>query len=231
MLLSKASLAIADAASNDPMDKTLNGLHVDVDGTTVASNGTIMLAVGPVQEDLVEFPSGKLRKRLAGAAFTLRKEQVDQVMKNIPKDKRQHTQFALLTECDDPNKVELATVSMSGLEQKVAMPPMFGTFPNWRATLQSLRGKTPLKICVNRKMLIDLLKIMDDASPDRTGQFTAWIEVNSEHTGLIIRCQNTETGQRIMGGIACRIVDETKWLSLDFWEQKVLGLLKKIIAK
>jgi len=231
MLLSKASLAIKDAASNDPMDKTLNGLHVDVDGTTVASNGTIILAVGPVQESLVEFPVGKLRKRTAGAAFTLRREQVDQVLKNIPKDKRQHTQFALLTESDDPNKVELTTVSLSGLEQKVAMPPMFGQFPAWKDTIRGLRGKDPIKVCVNRKMLIDLLKIMDDASPDRTGQFTAWIEVNSERNGLIIRCQNTETGQRIMGGIACRMVDESKWLSLDFWEQKVLGILRKILSR
>jgi len=49
MLLSKANLVVVKVAGTDKKDPVLHQVHIEDDGTTVASDGSVMMAVEPLE--------------------------------------------------------------------------------------------------------------------------------------------------------------------------------------
>lgn len=56
MLFSRANLQVVQVASTDPFDRALNGVKFEPDGSTVAGNGKVLVAVGPADPTKVHFP-------------------------------------------------------------------------------------------------------------------------------------------------------------------------------
>jgi hypothetical protein len=232
MLFSKGSLVVGSVASTNPMETGISCVHLNPDGSTVATNGKVIMAVGPVDESKVHFPDVGVQVAPAqpnGVSVPL--DLLEKVLKNMPRDKRVSLQHAALTQGTDPAKVEL-TVTDQRHTQRIEGFPLREPFPNWRGILQKVRGATTTRICLNRKDLIDLLKAQEEACPDRGNENLIFIEVETGGRGMTLRSVNRETGQRAIGGINGYNVGQN-WLPLDSWERDVLAVqpMRRIITK
>jgi hypothetical protein len=232
MLFSKANLTVQEVASKESTEIGINCVHLNNDGSTVAANGKVIMAVGPVDPTKVHFPDvGKHSepKRFGALGVSVPLDLIDKVMKNIPKDKRMSLQHVAMTEDRDPQKIKFTTTDMTH-EQSVAGFPKREPFPEWEATFRRVRGENGTKICLNRGDLIDLLQAMESACPARGGHNPIFIEINPEGKGLVLRCSNFESGQRVIGAITSLNTDG-HWLPADTWERGVFSIVAKTIKK
>lgn len=224
MLFSKANLMVGGVAAKDAKDP-LHCIRLNPDGSTVAANGKVVMAVGPMERKRVHFPSVGEEVTPEGSGVSIPLDLLDKVVKNLPKDKRTDLQNAVMTYCAEPGKVELTT-SDTRHTQRIAGFPNKGGFPEWRGSLRKLRGSGGTKICVNRKTLLELLTALEEACPDKGDENQMYIEINPESTGMVLRCVNRETGQRAIGGVIAYNTDG-HWLPCDQWEQGVFQAVVK----
>jgi hypothetical protein len=202
-------------------------VKINSDGSTVAANGKVVMAVGPVDESRAHFPDVGERSRPGPEGISLPLETIERVVKNLPKEKRM--QHAAITKSRDPRKFKLTTTDMVH-EQSVEVLPKPERFPDWKGVFRKVRGAGSMRICLNRKVLIDLLKAMEEACPDSGGENHLYIEMNPDGVGLVLRSVNRDTGQRAIGGITAYKTGE-HWLPKDAWEQIVFGTDVKTIKK
>lgn len=216
-LFSKANLVVSQVASTDPFDRGLNGVKFDRDGSTVAGNTKMMLGVGPTDESRVHFPEVGERVEIPDDGLIMGVDVVNEALKNLPRDKRVSLQHVAMTQPRDYSKVEFTCVSASGRERRVADRPKREAYPDWKAVVRKVRGENPIKVCVNRKDLIELLKAIEAACPDKGGDNPVYMEIGS---GIVLRSVNRDTGQHAVGAInAYRTGGH--WLEWDEWEKTV----------
>ena len=225
MRITRANLSVAGAASFDKKEPALNRVHLAADGSTVASNGSMLLAVGPPDPVRVAaFPSvdhdePAIPKDGIGVSLGT----VADVRRNLPTDRRIALQQAAVTRCDHA-RVEILTTD--GIKSRtVSSAPMRGTFPKWRRLLAEERRKaTTARVCVNRRELISLLKAIDEACPDRGHFSPVFLEIGGRNDGLVLRAQNYETKQRAIGMIMPTTVRGDGWLDESAWERGVFEI-------
>jgi hypothetical protein len=219
MLLSKVNLAVADVASRDKTDATLSRVHLEPDGSTVASDGRAILAVAPVVPERaalfprVEDEEAEPGPRGVGASL----ETVRDAAKAIPKDKNHPSlQYVQVTKRDAR---ELELMATDGVrKRKVSGLPMRGGFLPWRRMLREAReGETAVGVCVDRVALIKLLRAMP---PDPGNRNPVFLEMRGNGRAIVARCVSVTTGQRVIGMVRPLDVGAA-WLKEDAWE---LGL-------
>lgn len=221
MKLSKANLTVVKVVSSDPFQKALTSVRVEVDGTTVGSNGRVVMVVGPVDPEKVRgFPDvGEERE----GGVNLPSDIVDKALRNMPKEKRPEMQNAALTASHDPGRVELTTVDRRQ-EQRVSGFPERSVYPDWKGRFRSLKAEGEgevVRICLNRSDLLDLLKAMEEAAPDKGGVNPVFMELARDGAkGVLIRTRNYDTRQNVLGMVGAY---DTKgeWLHEDTWERRI----------
>jgi hypothetical protein len=229
MIFSKGNLMVGHVASKNVADVGLSCIRLNPDGSTAATNGKVVMAVGPVDASRIHFPDVGEQASPTGSGCSIALDLLEKVIKNLPKDKRTSLQNVAMTKGRDPRKVELTTTDMRH-EQRIAGFPKQEPFPDWKAVLRRVRGSCGQKICVNRKDLIELLKALEEACPDRGGDNPVFIEIHPDGKGMALRCVNRETGQRAIGGITAYNTGD-QWLPTDEWERKVFKVqVKRLIS-
>ena len=230
-LYSKANLVVANVASKDPMDRALNGVLLDADGSTVGGNPSMFLAVGPVDEGrppAAQFPDVGPRVKPgdvlgSGGGAVVSVEVVQEAMRNLPKDgaKRPALQHAALTRAANPAKVELTTTSVTGRERRVADYPRRERYVDWRAVVRRANSSDAgvIRVAVPLRKMIDLLRAVEAACPDKGREAPVFLEIGR---GVVVRAQNYETGQRVVG-VMERFRSGGGWLPRDEWERSVFG--------
>ena len=216
MLISRSNLAAVGAASKDPNDSRLTGLHVARDGSTVATDGRIVVAVGPAPD--VQFPNLGEPFIVSESGIRLSNETVAIVGRNIPKGKTVgQLQYAALTRPANPHHVELATTDHRRV-QRVEDEVTADVYPKWEEATRLKRG--PVRLCLDRNVLARLLQVLDEAASPHTGSGDArlFLEI-ADQQGFVARCVNPETGQRVIGVIGG--YKSEKWPELDSWEEGV----------
>lgn len=216
MLLGRANLFVSGVASRDSKDTALSQVHLEPDGTTVASNGRAVLAVEGVDRESIHWPSmSEAEPGEEGVGLPL--SIVSQALKNMPADKRTSLQNAALTRCD--NLVELTTLDMEK-EQSVVGRAVSSRFPEWKGVLQDAGRKAKrARVCISRRDLMGILSAIDKAcegGPDSP----VFIELGGEKDAVVLRGLNYATGQHVAGMIAPLDV-EGKWPAPDTWERAV----------
>jgi len=221
MILSRANLAVREVVGDT---EGLNVVHIDPDGSTVASNGRVLLAVGPVDAARVQMP-GVGQAGPGAFGVNVPPKTIDIAVRNIPKD-RNAPQAVAITQCDD-DVVELTTQS-STETQRVSARPAKVRYSAWRDVLQSVRRALApdRRICISRKDMVDLLTAMDHAAGPAGDEGAVFIEFGSESDALLVRGYSAVNGgQRIIGAIKPRVAGE--WLALSRWERGVFSLFAK----
>lgn len=221
--LSKANLMVAQVASGDPFDRGMNAVHVEANGATVATNGKVVMAVGPVREESLRFPEVGELATVPASGLQLPVDLVTEALKNLPKDdKRPALQHVALTAGPGTagGRVEFTAVTAGGRERRVADFPKREPFIDWKSIARNAKAEGEVRLCVNRQDLIDLLKALEAACPDRAGDNPVYLEVSPK--GMLLRCQTRETGQHALGVMRGYETGEA-WLERDEWEGEVLG--------
>lgn len=219
MLFSRGNLMVAKVASENPMDAGINCVHLEPDGSTVAANGKIVMAVGPVDESKIHFPDVGPQATPPSRGLSLPLDLVDDAIKNLPKDKLVSLQHVALTQNKDERKVEL-TCTDRQRERRVAGAPKPEPYNDWRKIFRRFSGGEPTKVCVDRKDMIHLLQAMESACPDKGNENPVLLEISPDGKGIVLRCMNKETGQRAIGCITAYNTNGS-WTPKNSWEQTV----------
>jgi len=162
-----------------------------------------------------------------GLGVVLGIEFVNRALKNLPKDKRISLQHVAMTKSRDAAKTEFTCVTGGGQERRVADYPKPDSYPDWQSVVRTVRGEDPVKVCVNRRDLIDLLKALESACPDKGDENPVYMELGR---GITLRCFNRETGQHAIGAINA-FNTRGDWMKMDEWELSVFNLIKKVVKK
>lgn len=221
MLYSKANLKVAAVASTNPYDGALNGVQFDPDGSTVACNGSALVAVGPVKTKVHGFESVGQQGSPGTQGIVLKPDFIKEVETIIPKDKRVSLQHVAMTVGADPAKTEFTTIDKSGRVRRVAEWPKKDRIFGWRDVVRKaaspIAGEHVLKVCVGRNALLDVLQAVCDACPG-SGDDPVFLEIGS---GIVVRTVNRETGQRVIGVASARVSAEG-WPEKDEWEKSAM---------
>lgn len=220
MLFSRANLAVTSVAAKNSPKRVLNGVHFAADGSTVAANGKMILAVSPVDESKVKFPDVGGVTEPGPDGVTISTEIVDQAIKNLPRERTPSSQHVVLTQCD--KKVEFTTVDRVK-ELRVAGRPVPDRFPSWRDVLRKAKRSTVTgRVCLNRRDLIQMLEAVDSACPDKGSENPVFIEFGGEHDGIVMRSLNYETGQQAVGFVM-PLDTGGKWLPQNDWVKRLFS--------
>lgn len=233
MLLSKSNLAARQLASKDEFDRGLNGLRVEEDGATVGGNRRSMMIVSPVERP-VPTPRGiePIGVGVGGAIMEL--SHAEKIEKNMPRDKRHELQHVAIVEGRDPRKLAVATWSRAD-HTTIERPAKQGApYPDWRVAVrrvaESEEDEGAGRVCVNRKELIEALKALGDACPDKGDWGPVWLQMGRGGSGLLLRGQNYLTNQTAM---AILLPHERVggWLKWSDWERRIWDGAKKAVKK
>jgi hypothetical protein len=237
VIYSKANLQVSQVASTDPFDRGLHGVKFEPDGSTVAGNGKVMVAVGPADPEKVHFPDKAGEQLEVGDhGILMPLDAVVRAIQHMPKDKRMSLQHVALTRVKDPARVGFTSVNAKGDPTTNASLPKTEKFPPWREAVQRIAGPSggsSVQICVNRKDMIKLLKTLEAACPDKGDANPVFLEISENGVGMVARCMNHETRQHAVGVLTAYKTGD-QWLQHDEWERGVFGTVvatRKKIAR
>lgn len=229
MIFSKANCTVVKVASKDGHDNALNGVKFEPDGTTIGSNGNTLLVVSPANKDKANFPPEAGDEfDIDSRGLVLPIDVVEKVSKQISRKGKLSYQYIGLTKVKDEARVGCTSVDELGNPNTYAALPKNEEYPPWENMLRGLRGG--VRICLNRKDLIDLLSAIEAACPDKGGINPLFIELDPDGRGLLLRCINYDTQQHVIGGIN-KYDTKGKWLDFNKWELKLFKLIRKVVKK
>lgn len=223
MKLSRANLLAVRVAGVDRKDEALRQLRVERDGSTAASDGTAIMVVEPVGDAAsAAFPSlsaGEVSVGVGGVG--LGKEVAEETLKNMPRGMLGvELGYAVMSRNDDRGAA-LTTTDLSK-EQTVEGAKARKQFPEWTNVMREGRRDGNVRVCLDRRGLLRLLKAMEEACGG--GDHLAFMEVGEK--GIFVRGIDVRTGQRAMGYVkGVDVVGE--WLHYGNWERSVLGKTRK----
>lgn len=221
MIYSRANLAVKDIAHKSKKEVALHRVHLENDGSSVATDGRALMAVGPSEERrAATFPDHVIGTHTAPEddGVGVLPSQVAEVERMMPRGKAPLS-YAAMTKCTD-RVVELAATDGVSVRKR-SSPPCRGKFGNWRAPLgQACRAATRGRIVIDRVALIRLLQAMDRACPDRGNYNATFLEFGGPEDAIILRAESYELGQRVIGMIAPLRAGQ-QWLEADEWETTI----------
>ena len=220
MRYSLANLAVREIASVDKKDVALHRVHFEPDGTTAATNGRAIMAVGPPDAArAANFPNLETDNATPPPeGVGVPPAYVAAIARTVPST-RAILKYAQMTRCGD-REVELMTTN--GHEKlKRASLPCRGRFPKWRPAVgAATRAATVGRICVDRMSLIKLLQALERAAPDKGNHNPVFIEFGEPTDPIVLRSENVELGQRAIG-IVRPLDTDGYWLEADEWEDTI----------
>lgn len=200
MKLSRANLEVGRIASTDKADAELAQLHIEDDGSTVASNGRSMLVVQPMSEENMgaAMPVMEDECGIPKGGVGIRLDVVDDTLGNLPKGNLAlELGFAVVTNCDEQTRsIELTTTDLNK-RRKVEGRISRGRFPEYKHVLRQAKRGVKYQVCVDRKELVALLQAMDKACVDPDNKL--FLEFGGENEGLLLRGFNHQTRQSAVG--------------------------------
>jgi hypothetical protein len=226
---SKANLMVWLLASRDPLERALHGVRFEPDGSTAAGNGRVVMAVSPADARAANFPARACDPMsVPEDGLVMPPDVVVRVLGQMAKDKR--LQYVCTSQVPDPNRVGFTTVNEKGDPTEHAAVPTRTVFADWRAFFRGFFVRERVKVCINRSDLVDLLKAMEAACPDKGGINPAFIEVDVGGKSMVVRCSNFETGQRALGAINAYDT-KGRWHEMDAWEMSVCSEAAVVLKK
>jgi len=224
MLLSRPSLIIVEAAGSDRVRTECNYLRVDEDGTTVATDGHIAVAVSPVPRKTY-FPVPENGRRTPARGICLRPGLVEEAIRNMPKgEKNAAMQYAAFTKITQ-DSASVATVchdsqhTAQGAVGREPYPKWRGLFRNVWKKIAGMANATGGRICFKRSRLLNALRILDNAAGE---DGLVFIEFGDGGTPMLLRSVNPRTKQTVMMIVRPATLAEGEWMEHGAWEHGIL---------
>lgn len=232
MLVSRANLEVVKVTSNDAFDQGLFGVRFEADGSSVAGNTRMLVAVGPVVAK-VYFPDSVADDFMISESegLIMPKDSVVRALRLLERGpKNQHLQHVKLSQMVDDNRVGFTSLNAKGDPTTNAALPVHQPFPDWRAQIRDVRGPEEgvTRVCLNRKDLILLLETLERACPDKGKISPVFLEIGADGKGIVARCRNLVTGQDAIGVMMTYKLGDGKWMPLSRWEKVVFAVRRRI---
>lgn len=224
MIVSKSNLQAVMVTKVDSKIPAIDNVHIAEDGSTIGIGGKMMLAIGPVKNE-VKKKLGNVLKEQGEGGLTISSETIKEAIKNIPADRK----FAGLLEHCNVERIDdtevVVTMTDGKRNKKIRGRLYTRPFLPYKTLMKNAmetsgQGKS-LRLVMNLKRLILLLQAIEKSAPDTSGDNPVWIEF-TEQNYVILRSVNMVTGQRCVGIMSPYEGIEGKWLDLDEWEQSFL---------
>lgn len=229
---------VRKVAGRNKRDPVLHQVHIEGDGTTVASNGHAMMVVQPVEAEPQAMPEMEDECEVPDDGIGVDLEVIDETLSDLPKGNLSlELGFAVLTECEPTTRTVQFTTTDLNRNKTVEGKLARARFPEWKGVLRRAKKaqvmskqKQNLRVCVDRRELIALLQAMHTACPDPDNpifiEFVPGKEDDIGGGGIILRARAVHSDQRAIGYI--RPVDTAgKWLQMNRWEKQVLARTAK----
>lgn len=212
LILSKSNLIIHELTAADKAIPVLNNVCIDKNGSTIAANGKVLIAVSPVPDNIkknVPLQESKSSESVVSS------ETIKEVLKQLPKDMN----FGgLLEYCDFDNGT--FTSSDGRRKKKIEAKIYSRDYIPYNKIFRRASGKKSHRIVLNRKRLASLLKTIDKICPDSSGESAVYIEFTNEND-IILKSINHHNGQRCIALMTSYKNIEGNWLEADEWEVKL----------
>lgn len=223
MIVSKANLQAVHTTKVDKNIPAIDNVHVAEDGSTIGIGGKMMLAVGPVKDEVKRKLKNVLPEKGEGG-LTINSDTIRDIIKNIPADKQF---YGLREHCNVERDGDEVLVTMTDGKRKKRtrgrlFPREFLPYKSLvKKAMETSDSGRSVRIVLNLKRLILLLQTIERAAPDTTGENPVWIEFTDKNY-IIIRGLNMINGQRCVAIMSPYEGTEGKWLELDEWERSFL---------
>ncbi len=226
MILSKQNLEVVRVADVDKGNSLLANIHIAKDGSTVATNQKVFLAVSPVEDGIKKnVPLVDVTGGLEKDGCTIPAETIKEVLKNIPKD----TKFGGLLEHTKLTNGGKRSVNFEITDGKRLRNIKGKKFPRKYIAYEKFLkdclgdgvdggGEKKIRTVVNLKRLLSLLNAVDKICPDSTGENPVFISFTSDNR-IIVRAVNQKTGQRAVGFVFAFENEKDSWLDFNDWEK------------
>lgn len=217
MILSKSNLlaSMVSAVQKIPL---LNNVFVRKDGTTIASNGKVLIAVAPPNEKICKaYPikDGKVNEE-----FLIGCESIGHVLKDIPRD----TKFqGILEHCSvhlDGSDIHFKTTNGRVTRESNAKRLRLKWIDYKQILSRAMGKKSNVKIVLNKNRLLNLLTALDKICPDSSSFSPVFIEF-TEGNDVVFRCIHPKTRQRAVGLMTSYKGTEGKWVGENRWERSL----------
>ena len=231
MILSKASLEIVRITKTDKQER-LSMLHITENGDTIATNGRSLLAVSPVSEaGKKSFPL--MDKGQEEDKMTLPATFVEEVIKNIPKDvlfkgALEHCQI----ESVDNDTVVVYMTDGKRTNSIKGRKDARTYVPYEQVLDEALNYESKkIRIVLNLRRLLTLLKTIDKVCPDSTGETPVFLEFSEGKDVIVIRAYNRKTQQDIVAVLMAYRNIEGKFQINKEWESVLTRTEKRLRRK
>lgn len=217
MIFSKANLTAVDIAKADKRIPALDNLHLRADGTTIAANGSCVLAVSPVKSaDAARVPI-EATKMLTDAE-TVSSETVREILRGMPRD----TLFnGVLENCDySGGKFTLTDGKRHRTISARTYPREYIDYAKIFKRVGSSSAAVEYTSAINLRRLVDLLVTIDKMFPDSSKNTPIFLSFTGEHD-VIIRAVDVRGRQRCVGVLRSYVGREGTFLPADEWEKNL----------
>jgi hypothetical protein len=210
MIINKKSLFVSKIAEVDKKESDILGnVVITDDGTIVAANKKVRIAVSPVNTEIKKTLNIEETEFLSNEVCI----PLDDINKFLTSIKNDTLLGGILEHCDIEEK-------KYGVRCKQASHTIEGkkfdrAYFDWKKDFREIKkGKLTFGV-FNLKRLINLLMVMEKISDDSSGFFPVFMEFNEKEKRMILKCYNKKTGQTILACTAGyeynEIIPESKW--------------------
>lgn len=217
MIVSKSSLHAVDCTVIDNDIRSLDNVHIEEDGTVVASNRESVLIVSPIRQEIRE---KLILKEGDSSSVTLSSETIKDIIKFIGIDKKYK---GLLEHCDIVESEDGATITCyDGKRSKAIQAKVFPKeyYPYVELVKRVYKKALTVQIKLNRIRFVNLLNTMNKICDEKSDFAPLYLEF-SEDGDMILRAESAKTGQRVFA--VSRGLTNKNWLEPENWEKALTG--------
>jgi len=224
VLLDKASLSVYEVADDEPRRYCADHVHVEQDGTTVATNGRLMLAVEPTKDNPDDLPVGLEPVNVPPEGIDIDAATCKSVVANLRSPHIPILANAVITRCDD--LVELSSsVDLKHVKREGNTKPELG-FPPWREmaarpvpTEDAPVAQIGLRLDVLEQLVKALKKMTADMADD-----SPFVRFTFGATGHILRDGDVGNDRRFIGmtGRMGPKYEDHNLTDLNDWQNAIL---------
>lgn len=212
MLLSRANLEVYQAASRNKHDMALRQVRIEADGTTVASDGHILVVVSPAS-------SG----RLASGGLSIQVDHASEVLRALKAGS--DAQVAMITKINlDSGVLELTIPSKTRI-QRIEAKLVRSRFPAWR---EPLAEAVKVPGLIHRRAAFqasDIDRALKTVRAISGGDPVVFMEEVAG--GIMFRAGAKSTGQQVLALINSMDTGD-KWPERSAWERRVFRVRKRV---
>lgn len=197
MIYTKANLEVVRAASTDVTRSALNGIYLEKDGSTVATNGNSLYIVGPSKINDDDFPQIDGNKPSSDPnGETIPNETIKALLKALPK--RSTLPILTTTQLVGENGKKAFVVTDLENAQTINFRPGDGPYPKWKSCLPDEKSRPVFEISLGAKVLAELAAFVKATTSNKL-TYKIDFKFYGPNVAATFEAGTTEQDQKISG--------------------------------